>query len=151
MVTWLIQHAMCALYPRTDALPGMEDVDVRGFLRRYRRDSTTLMWLGLLLGTAVFVWTPILTVYLPVPSFLLPRSLLDKHAHGITGTRLYWLRQGVFLLKLAAGLCWGADPAVRARLAMAAYPEDPGTWIEGEPPRRRLPVVSDGAESRAEA
>jgi hypothetical protein len=147
---WLIRHAMCALYPRTDALPGMEDTDVQGFLRRYRREATSLMWLGLLLGTAIFVWTPLMTVYVPLPSFLLPRSLLDKHAHAITGTRLYLLRQGVFLLKLAAGLCWGSDPAVRARMAMAPYPVDPGTWVEGEPERKRLPVVSAAAETRAE-
>lgn len=123
----------------------MEDTDVRGFLRRYRRDSTFLMWLGLLAGTALFVWTPILTVYWPVPSFLLPRAVLDRHAHRITGTSVYLLRQGIFLVKLAAGLCWGADPAVRAKLALAPYPADPGTWVEGEP-KRRLPQAP--AEAR---
>ncbi|HEY8429344.1 MAG TPA: hypothetical protein VIL20_13250 [Sandaracinaceae bacterium] len=141
---WLISHAMCALYPRTDALPGIADTDVIAFLRRYRRESTALMWLGLVLGTWVFVCTPILTVYLPLPSFLLPRGLLDRHAHRITGTRFYYLRQAVFLVKLAAGLCWGSHPAVRAKLALAPYPPDPGTWIEGEP-KRRLPVAREEA------
>lgn len=112
----------------------MEDTGVREFLRRYRRESPTLMWLGLLVGTWVFVWTPLLTVYLPLPSFLLPRSLLDRHAHRITTSRFYLVRQAVFLLKLAAGLCWGADPRVRARFAMEPYPADPGTWQEGAPP-----------------
>lgn len=110
----------------------MEDTDVSGFLRRYRRDSTFLMWLGLVAGTWVFVWTPLLTVYLPVPSFLLPRSLLDRHAHRITSTSLYFVRQAIFLVKLAAGLCWGAHPDVRARFAMAPYPADPGTWRKGD-------------------
>lgn len=128
---WLIQHAMCAMYPRTPELPGMEDTDVSGFLKRYQRDSTFLMWLGLVAGTWVFVWTPLLTVYLPVPSFVLPRSLLDRHAHRITSTSLYFVRQAIFLVKLAAGLCWGADPEVRARFAMAPYPADPGTWRTG--------------------
>ncbi len=135
---------MCALYPRTDAFPGMEDTDVSGFLRRYRRESTTLMWLGLVLGTFVFVWTPFLTVYLPLPSFLLPRGLLDRHASRITYTRFYLLRQAIFLVKLAAGLCWGADPAVRARIALAPYPADPGTWVKGEP-KKRLPIAEDEA------
>ncbi len=139
-VNWLIQHAMCALYPRTEAFPGMEDTDVAGFLRRYRRESTSLMWLGLVLGTWLFVWTPFMTVYLPVPSFLLPKGLLDRHANRITYTRLYLLRQAVFLVKLAAGLCWGSHPDVRAKLALPPYPDDPGTWIEGAP-RVRLPVA----------
>jgi len=131
-VRWLIQHAMCAMYPRTPELPGMADTDVSGFLKRYQRDSTFLMWLGLVAGTWVFVWTPLLTVYLPVPSFLLPRSLLDRHAHRITSTSLYFVRQAIFLVKLAAGLCWGAHPDVRARFAMAPYPADPGTWRKGD-------------------
>lgn len=142
-VIWLVSHAMCALYPRTEALPGMVDTDVRGFLRRYRRESTTLMWLGLLLGAWVFAWTPLLTVYLPVPSFVLPRGLLDRHANRISGTRFYLLRQAIFLVKLAAGLCWGSDPAVRAKLALAPYPADPGTWVEGEPARRDLQAVRE--------
>ena len=110
----------------------MADTDVSGFLKRYQRDSTFLMWLGLVAGTWVFVWTPLLTVYLPVPSFLLPRSLLDRHAHRITSTSLYFVRQAIFLVKLAAGLCWGAHPDVRARFAMAPYPADPGTWRKGD-------------------
>jgi hypothetical protein len=149
-VNWFIQHAMCALYPRTDAFPGMEDTDVKGFLRRYRRDSTAIMWLGLVLGTLAFVCTPILTLYLPVPSFLLPRALLDRHAHRVTTSRIYLVRQAVFLVKLAAGLSWGADPEVRARIALAPYPADPGTWVTGDPPpKRRLPIADDAREGAA--
>lgn len=131
MTKALIRHAMRALYPRTEALPGIEDCDLDGFLARYRREAPTLMWIGLVLGTLVFVWTPLLTVYLPVPSFLLPRGLLDRHAQKITYSGIYLLRQAVFLVKLAAGMCWGQDPAVRAKFALAPYPEDPGTWREG--------------------
>src|SRR5690606_20025690 len=84
----LIQLAMSAMYPRAAELTGMDDADVEGYLRRYRRESTFLMWLGLVAGTWVFVWSPLLTVFLPLPSFLLPRTLLDRHAHRITTTRL---------------------------------------------------------------
>lgn len=130
VIHWLITHAMKALYPRTEGLPGIEDTDVSGFLVRYQRDSTALMWLGLLAGTAMFVWSPLVTVFLPVPSFLLPRSLLDAHAQRVTSSSIYLLRQAIFLVKLAAGLCWGAHPEVRARFAMAPYPDDPGSWRE---------------------
>lgn len=106
----------------------MEDTDVDDFLARYRRETTTLVWIGVVLGGIVFALTPIMTVYLPVPSFLLPRALLDRHAMRITSTRLYLVRQSIFLVKLAAGMCWGMHPAVRAKLGMAPYPRDPGTW-----------------------
>ncbi len=123
-----MRHAMRALYPRTEALPGLEDTDDAAFLARYRQETTRLMWLGLVLATFVFVSTPLLTVYLPLPSFLLPRALLDRHAYRVTYSRLYLLRQAVFLLKLTAGLCWGSHPSVRAKMAMAPYPADPDTW-----------------------
>ncbi len=127
-VNAFIEHAMTALYPRTAELPGIEDTDLMGFLERYRAESTSLMWLGLLAGTFVFIATPILTVYLPLPSFLLSTRLLDKHADRITSTRLYFVRQAIFLIKLAAGLCWGSHPDVRRAFAMEPYAPDPGTW-----------------------
>ena len=127
-VNWFIQHAMKALYPRAEGLPGIEDTGLPEFLRRYRRETTPLMWLGLLVGTFVFIGSPLLTVYLPVPSFVLSRALLDRHAHRIACSRFYYVRQALLLVKLAAGLCWGAHPSVREKFAMAPYPADPDTW-----------------------
>ncbi len=119
---------MVALYPRTEALPGIEDTDLAGFLDRYHEESTFLMWLGLCAGACVFIASPLLTVYLPLPSFLLSPRLLDEHAHRVSASRWYLVRQAIFLVKLAAGLCWAAHPDVRARFAMAPYGADPGTW-----------------------
>ena len=119
---------MKALYPRTEALPGIEDTECGAFLARFRREASTRMWVGLLAGTFVFVASPVLTVFVPLPSFLLPRRWLDRHAARVTSSPIYLLRQAVFLLKLTAGLCWGTHPAVRERFAMAPYDEDPGTF-----------------------
>ena len=119
---------MVALYPRTDELPGIEDTGIDEFLVRFRRETTWLMWIGVLAGTAVFHLMPLLTVYVPLPAFLLPRSLRDKHAQKIVGSPFYLVRQAVFLVRLSAGLCWGRDPKVRARFAMQPYPADPGTY-----------------------
>ena len=128
VVQRLILHAMRALYPRTDALPGLEDTDDDAFLARYRREASPLLWLGLGVAALVFAATPLLTVYVPLPSFLLPRRLLDRHAHRVTYLPVYLLRQAVFLLKLTAGLCWASHPAVRGQMAMAPYPADPDGW-----------------------
>jgi len=119
---------MRALYPRTEHLPGIEDTDLSGFLVRYQRESTFLMWLGLMAGTFVFIASPLLTIYIPLPSFLLSERQLDRHASRVAGSSIYLLRQAIFLIKLAAGLCWGADPSVRKRFAMEPYAADPGTW-----------------------
>jgi hypothetical protein len=125
---WLIHQAMAALYPRTDAFPGVADCGLDAFLVKFKRDSTLMLWCGILLGAIVFHLTPILTVYVPLPAFLLPKGLLDKHADRILSTRLYLVRQIVFLVKLIAGLCWGTHPEIRKKMALPLYAEDPGTW-----------------------
>jgi hypothetical protein len=127
-MTWLVRSAICMLYPRTAELPGAEDCDLDAFLVRFRRESPFLMWLGVIAGASIFHLTPLFTVFVPLPAFLLPRSLRDRHAYRITTDGLYLTRQSVFLLKLAAGLCWGAHPEVRKRFALAALPADPGSF-----------------------
>ena len=124
---WLVRSAIVALFPRTD-LPGAADCGLDAFLVKYRRESTLLLWLGAIAGALVFHLTPVLTVYVPLPAFLLPRALLEKHAQRITTTRFYLLRQAVFLVKLVGGLCWGAHPEVRRRFMLQPLKPDPGTW-----------------------
>ena len=116
------------MMPRTDALPGIGDTDVEGFLRRLRREAEPLYWVGLALGAVVLALTPLITIGLPVPAFLLPRRLLERHAQRALSHPIYAVRQAVYLVRLSAGMCWGADPAVRARFALAPYPADPGTF-----------------------
>ncbi|MCC6810772.1 MAG: hypothetical protein IT381_25310 [Deltaproteobacteria bacterium] len=125
---FLIRAACVALYPRTETLPGVIDTDIDGFLRRFRKESNGLLWLGLVAGTLIFTATPLITVFLPLPSFLLPRRLLDKHADRIASHRVYLLRQAIVVVKMAAGLCWGAHPKVRAAFALPPYPDEPSRW-----------------------
>jgi hypothetical protein len=124
----LIRHVLCALMPATETMPGMKDADVDAFLVRFKRDSAPLLWVGVIAGSVIFMLTPILTLGLPVPSFLLSARLLDTHAAKITTHPFYLLRQGVFVARLAAGLCWGGNPAVRQRLGVPVYGADPGTF-----------------------
>lgn len=127
-VLWLIRSAMTALYPRAAGLPGVADTELDAFLLRFRREAPALMWLGLCLGAVVFALTPVLTVGRPLPSFWLSERARDRHANKIASHPLYLLRQTVFLLKMVAGMCWAEHPAVRARLHLAPYPSDPGTF-----------------------
>ena len=126
----LIRMAMADLMPRTEALPGIADTDVSAFLRTLRREANPAYWLGLLAGAWVYTCSPLLTVGVPLPSFLLPARLRALHAQRAGELKPYVLRQAVLLVRLSAGLCWGRDPAVRARFALAPYPPDPGSVRE---------------------
>lgn len=124
----LIRAAAVMLYPRTDSMPGIDECDLDAFLVRFKAESPLLMWVGVAFGALVFHLTPVLTVGWPVPAPLLPRHLQHRHAHELSLTENYLLRQIVFLLKFPLGLAWGAHPSVRALYALPPYPRDPGTW-----------------------
>ncbi len=130
MQHWFVRYALVAFYPAIDRLPGLAACDLDAFLRRFRRETTRLMWLGVFLGACAFQLTPFLTVYVPLPACLLPAQLRDRHSQRMATSRVYALRQLAILLKLTAGLCWGSDPRVRAALDLSPYPPDPGTWRE---------------------
>ena len=119
---------MCALYPRSEYFPGIAETDIGPFLTRFRREAPALFLLGLYAGLFLFIVTPLLTVYVPLPSFLLPRSLLDRHADRVASYPVYFLRSLVTVLKLVAGLCWGAHPLVRTRIGLPPLPPDPQEW-----------------------
>ncbi len=123
----LMRGAMCDLYPPAGDLPGLCDCEVDAFLCDLQREASPLVWIGLVASTLVYVASPVLTVFVPLPSFALPRSLRDLHANRLASTRLYHLRQAAFLLKMFAGLCWGRDPGVRRALALDPYGADPGS------------------------
>lgn len=114
--------------PPTAGLPGVADTGLAPFVSQLRRESGWTFWLGILGSTALFVVSPIFTVWLPVPSFLLSSRLLDQHATRLATSRSYLARQAMILLKSAAGMCWGSDPAVRKIFALEPYAAEPGTW-----------------------
>jgi hypothetical protein len=103
-------------------------MDLDEFLGRFRRDASGLLRLGVAAGLFLFVCTPLLTVYVPLPSFLLPQRMLDRHADRIATYPAYPLRSLILVLKLVAGLCWGAHPVVRERLGLPPLPPDPQEW-----------------------
>lgn len=128
VLIWLIKHAMAAMMPRSAELPGILDTDLDGFLRRMHEDADALYWTGLVMSAVVYAISPLLTVFVPLPSFLLPAKLRALHTERLLSHPLYLLRQAGYLVRLSAGMCWGADPTVRAKFALAPYPADPGTF-----------------------
>lgn len=128
---WLVKSAVCALYPGSDNYPALHELDVDSRLRQLKRDSSRMFWLGVVAGALVFAISPVLTVGLPLPAFLLPRGARDRHSDRVSAHPWYLLRQAVFLVKLVGGLCWGEHAAVRKVQGLAPYEPDPGTWRNG--------------------
>jgi len=124
----LVRHAMCALYPALDGLPGVGDTDLDGFLHHYRHEAPRPLVASLVAGSVVFALSPPLTIGALRPSFLLDADALDRHAHAVATHRAYLVRQSVLVVKMVAGLCWGRTPAVRARFGLDPYDPDPGSW-----------------------
>ncbi|MEQ1569605.1 MAG: hypothetical protein ABMA64_28470 [Myxococcota bacterium] len=120
-MSYLVRSAVTAL------LPGSE-LGLSEFLTRFRRESTGLMWVGVVSSALLFTVCPLVTVYVPLPAPWLPARLLDRHAAAMADHPVYLVRQATFLLKMVAGLHWGARDEVRARHGLAPYPADPGTW-----------------------
>ena len=127
-MTPLVRSAIVLLYPRTDLLPGAEDCDLDRFLARFRRESTTLVWLGVVLGAVVFHLSPVFMCTCRSPrSSCRPTWRTATPSASATAMSTSCARRSSSV-KFAAGLAWGAHPSVRARFALAPMPADPGTW-----------------------
>ena len=125
---WFTRFAVEAIFPATDILPGVAETDLDSFLRDVHHRAPFTMRLGLWLATFVYMVSPIVTVYLPVPAFVLRGRCLERHTTRLLESRSYLVRQIVYLLKMVGGLCWGEHAEVRKRFGRAPLPPDPQTW-----------------------
>lgn len=138
---WMIRFSLRCMLPGTEALPSVDEAALDRFIVQTRREANLLFRLGLALASVVFVWLPVLTVGWPLPAFTMPRRWRDAYARRMALHPVYGIRQLATVLKTSAGLCWGADPDVRARLGLAPYPPDPQTFrdsFEGPPAPARV-------------
>lgn len=119
---------MVDLMPPVAGWPGVADTGVDTFLAQVRAETTAMIWWTLVGGALIYTLCPVLTVYVPLPTFLLPARLRERHAERAFSLDLYLPRQAMFLLKMYACMCWGQHESVRTRLGLAAYPPDPGTF-----------------------
>ena len=117
MWTPLCAWTLAATFPSTAALPGLDRIDPRPFVDQLRRESPVAIRFVMVLSALVFLATPVLTIGIPLPAAWLSPARLDQHAQALATHRIYLLRQAMLMIKTLGGLCWGADPAVRAALA----------------------------------
>jgi hypothetical protein len=124
------------MMPTVPGLKGVGESNLASFLRLFLRESPLFIRAGLYASAFVFVVSPVLTIYLPLPSFLLTKKMREKHAQRASAHSLYMLRQSMFFLKMVAGMCWGQGPEVRKKMGLEALEGDPGSFRET--PRREF-------------
>ncbi len=129
----MVAFSFRAMYPSTPQLPGLDHAHSTEMAQRIFVEASPTFRLGIVLGSLVFVLTPVLTLGLPLPAFLLSPEKLDLHAQRITSHRFYLVRQAIVLVKLGGGMAWATQPRVRDRLSLPALPPDPGTWRAAHP------------------
>ena len=116
------------IFPSTPALPGLDVLDTKPFIRQLHSEAPFTIRATLWVSVLLFTLTPVLTLGIPLPAFLLSRARVDEHAQRLSMSQVYLLRQIMMMLKTIGGLCWGAMPEVRQKLTMPVYPEDSGRW-----------------------
>ena len=132
MLLRVIAWTLAATFPTTGELPGLDRLPAAGTLQKILSTAPHGFKIGLYAAVLLFLISPLLTVWWPLPAFLLPRTTLDRHADRMAGHRFYIVRQAMLLLKTVGGLVWGMHPEVRQALDIKLVPEDPGTWQRGE-------------------
>ena len=124
----LTAWTLAVVFPSTKALSGLDTIDTKPFLRQLNREAPFTIRATLAVSVLLFNLTPLLTLGIPLPAFLLSPARVDLHAQRLSVSSLYLLRQIMLMLKTMGGLCWGAAPEVRQQLTLAAYPADTGHW-----------------------
>lgn len=103
-----------------DVLGEPRDValSVAAFLDAYLRRVPLQAALGLRLVIWAITWLPVLFVGVPLPAHLLSPATRLRYVERWASARLYFLREGFYLLKAIALMGWGAHPSVRDRLGV---------------------------------
>ena len=93
-------------------------LSVAAFLDAYLRRVPFQAALGLRVVTWAITWLPVLFIGIPLPAHLLSPATRLRYIRRWAGSRVYFVREGFYLLKAISLMGWGAQPVVRARLGL---------------------------------
>jgi hypothetical protein len=93
-------------------------LDVASFIDRYLGRVPARAALGLRVMVWAITWLPILFIGVPAPADGLSPATRARYLEAWSGSRVYVLREGFYLLKAIALMGWGAHPTVRERLGV---------------------------------
>jgi hypothetical protein len=92
--------------------------DIADFAARYVATIPPFAALGLRIMLWAIVWLPIVFVGRLGPASALDPATRERYMDRWVCSRLYFVREGFFLVKAVALFGWGAHPRVRARFGM---------------------------------
>jgi hypothetical protein len=92
--------------------------DVAKFLDGYLKRVPARAALGLRVMVWAITWLPIVVVGVPAAVDRLTPETRVRYLDAWSGSRVYLLREGFYLLKAIALMGWGAHETVRARLGV---------------------------------
>jgi hypothetical protein len=98
--------------------PGDVARDVCAFLDGYLRRVPFQAALGLRAVIWAITWLPLLVVGIPLTADRLSAPARARYLDRWASSRIYFLREGFYLLKAIALMGWGAQPAVRERMGL---------------------------------
>jgi hypothetical protein len=90
--------------------------DVAAFLDGYVQRVPLQAALGLRVVVWAVLWLPLLFIGIPLPADALSAGARARYIRRWADSRIYYLREGFYLLKAVALMGWGAHEKVRARL-----------------------------------
>lgn len=90
--------------------------EIAAFLDWYLRRVPARAALGLRVMIWAITWLPVLVVGVPLPADALSPATRARYLEAWSGSPVYFLREGFYLLKAISLMGWGANAAVRARL-----------------------------------
>jgi hypothetical protein len=129
MMGWLTLRALDAVLPGDANVPGLAATATGpALVARLRSEAPFEMRLVLNLAVWLWLFSPIVTVFLPLPAIWLAPAAKDRHTDRLSTAKIYLVRQAILLLKQVAGLAWGQDPEVRRAYHLQPYTGDPGTF-----------------------
>lgn len=98
---------------------------VAAFLDRYLRRVPFQAALGLRVVVWAVTWLPVLFIGVPLPAHRLSHDTRLRYVRRWQTSRVYFLREGFYLLKAIALMGWGEHPRVRARLGLPSHAARP--------------------------
>ncbi len=92
--------------------------EIAAFLDSYLRRVPARAALGLRVMIWAITWLPVLFVGVPLPANALSPATRARYLEAWSGSSVYHLREGFYLLKAISLMGWGANLTVRARLGV---------------------------------
>lgn len=108
--------------------PGLFEAGFENFYADFERQALPTMRLTFGLALFCAVWVAPLLIFRIPPLSLHSREVREQALTALSTSRIYLLRQQLFMLKTVVCFCYGADARVRRE---AGFPSD-STGITGE-------------------